>query len=343
MDWIRDNKPLAVILGIILAASLALGYLLFDSWSKYSETKDSYVGLGANVAQMRSMRLAPTEENLKAKQALVDEFAVQVNQLGKTLLILQPKVEPIKNIDFQAKLKEKVAEARKEAGLARLALPAEFAYGFDEYTSNLPSEAASTELSGYLDAMVTIVKLFMSCNVESVDVLDRSRLPVEDGGKAATPAPQQRNGRPGAGQMAQAGPSILEKRQISVVLTLDQGALQNLVTKLATPSDMPFFTTLRLLRIENQRQEGPARAEGATAAVAPPAPAPAPAPGATPAAGGQATAASDEIRPPDPAPADAVPLIGMEKLRVRMDIDLVKFLDAAGGAAPQQAAPAVRR
>lgn len=342
MDWIRENKPLAVILGIILATSLALGYFLFDSWSKYSETKESYLGLGSNVAQMRAMRLAPTEENLKAKQALVEEFATQVNQLGKTLLILQPKAEPMKNIDFQSKLKEKVAEARKDAGMARMALPAEFAFGFDEYTSNLPAEAASTELSGYLDAMVALVKLCMSCNVESVDVLDRSKLAIEQSGSAA-PAPQQRNGRPGVPQQ-QAGGGVLEKRQISAILTLDQGALQLLTTKLATPAEMPFFTTLRLLRIENQRQEGPVRAEGGRDGGGMNNSSPAPAPtGGGAATGAAAAAAADEIRPPDPAPPDATPLIGLEKLKVRMEIDLVKFLDAAGGAAPQQAAPAAQR
>ncbi len=352
MDWIRDNKPLAVILGIIIAASLALGYLLFDSWSKYAETKESYLGMSANVAQLKGRRLAPTDENLKEKQALVDEFGTQVNQLHKALLILQPPVEPIKNIEFQAKLKDKVAEARKDAGLARMVLPADFAFGFEEYTSNLPSENASAELSGYLDAMVALVKLFMSCNVESVDLLDRSKLPVEGGAtKAATPP--QRNARPGMQQQpVMAGPAVLEKREISVILTLDQGALQNLTTKLATPAEMPYFTSLRLLRIENQRQDGPPRDAGgagsANAAPPPPAPAPAatPAPAAAGAAGAKPAAGAapvvEEIRPPDPAPPDATPLIGMEKLKVRMDIDLVKFLDPTTAAAPQGAPGAQR-
>lgn len=326
MDWIRENKPLATILGVIIAATLGLGYLLFDAWSGYSETKESYLGLGSQIAGLKGARLAPTDENLKAKKALVDEYAALVNQLGGALVILQPPVQPIKDIEFQAKLKTKIAEARKAATLSKMNLPADFAFGFDDYTAGLPKSAeAAAELSSFLDAVDELVRLFMKCGVESVDLLERSKLPQEQD-QAATAVQR------GAAQAA-----ILEKRQISVILTLDQGPLQLLISRLANPSDMPFFTSLRLLRIENERQDGPLRAEvklpeasttpGGDAAAAPASP-------------DQGKAASDEIKPPPPAPVDSVPVIGRERLKVRMDLDLVKFLEAAKGVA---AAPAPAR
>ena len=318
MDWIRENKPLAAILGVILIGSLALGYLLFDAWSTYEETKEGYLGLGGQVAGLEGSRLAPTEVNLKAKQAQVDEYAKVVNTLGKTVLILQPPVQPVNDIEFQDKLKAKISDVRK-AVQSKMQIPAEFAFGFDEYTRTLPrSAAAATELSGYLDAMDELVKLFLNCNVRSVDLLERSKLPVE---AQAAPAPQ-RGGN--AGMQAQMSAAIVEKRQISVNLTLDQGALQLLVGGLASPTVMPFFTSLRVLRIENQRQDGPLRAEVRI----------------TPAAQAATTAkkepaASDEIKPPDPALPDTVPVFGQELLKVRLEIDLVKFLDAATGVAAQ--------
>lgn len=324
MDWIRENKPLAAILGVILAATLGLGYVLFDAWSGYTETKESYLGLGSQIAGLKSSRLAPTEENLKAKKALVDEYATLVNQLGGALVILQPPVQPIKDIEFQAKLKTKIAEARKAATLAKMNLPADFAFGFDDYTAGLPKSAeAAAELSSFLDAVDELVRLFMKCGVESVDLLERSKLPQEMDQAASN-----------AQRGVAAAPAILEKRQISVILTLDQGPLQLLISRLANPSDMPFFTSLRLLRIENEKQDGPLRAEvrlpessanpggnsGAADATASP---------------DQAKPAADEIKPPAPAPVDSVPVIGKERLKVRMEIDLVKFLDAARGAASQ--------
>lgn len=321
MDWIRENKSLATILGVIIAGSLALGYLLFDAWSTYSEAKDSYLATGSQVAGLKGARLAPTDANVKAKAAVVEEYANVVNRLGTALLILQPPVQPIKDIEFQAKLKNKIADARKAAALSKMALPAEFAFGFDEYTAGLPKSAeAAAELSSFLDATDELVKLFMQCGVQSVDLFERSTLPIE-----GLPAPT----RPGNQAVRQpqqpVAPGILEKKQISVILTLDQGPLQLLVSRLANPSDMPFFMSLRLLRIENERQEGPLRSEVQVPADA--------AAGAAidPAATQPETKASDEIKPPPPAPVDSVPVIGKERLKVRMEIDLVKFLEAARG------------
>ena len=322
MDWIRENKPLAAILGVIIAGSLALGYLLFDAWSSYSETREGYLGLGTQVAGLKGAPLAPTEANLKAKQAMVDEYAAMVNRLGGALLILQPPLEPTKDIEFQEKLKAKILDMRK-AAKSKMQLPGEFAFGFDDYTAGLPaSAAAATELSGYLDAMDSLVKLFLQCGVHSVDLLERSKLPIE------TQVAQQ--GNTNAGAQGQGASGVLEKRQISVILTLDQGPLQLLTSRLANPSEMPFFTSLRLLRIENERKEGPNRAEvkvpGPTTAI------PGGPGGETPKT---AAAETDEIKPPPPAQRDSVPVFGQESLKVRMEIDLIKFSDAAKGVAVQ--------
>jgi len=325
MDWIRENKPLAAILGVIVVGSLALGYLLFDAWSVYTETKEGYLGLGNQVAGLKGAQLAPTEANLKAKQDSVAEYAKLVDTLGKTVLILQPKVAAINDIEFQDKLKARISEIRKTSVQAKMQLPAEFAFGFDDYTHTLPkSKAEATELSGYLDAVDELTKLLMKCGVQSLDVLERSKLPVE----AATSTNQGNNN---AGMQGQAAAGILEKRQISVVLTLDQGPLQLLISRLTSPTDMPYFTSLRLLRIENQRQDGPLVSEVRLPTEATKDP-------------NEAVkteeAPSDEIKPPAPAFVDAIPVFGNELLKVRLEIDLIKFLDAAAGVAAQ--APAGR-
>jgi len=318
MDWIRENKPLAAILGVIIVGSLALGYLLYDAWSTYEETKEGYLSVGSQVAALEGARLAPTQANLEGKKKMVDDYAQVVDRLGKTLLILQPPITPIKDIEFQAKLKNKVSETR-QAAQSKMQLPADFAFGFEDYTKSLPvSDAAAAELSAYLDAMDELVKLFLKCNVHAVDELQRSKLAVET---QAAPAQQGQQQQPVVA-------AILERRQISTVLTLDQGALQLLIGRLASPSDMPFFTNVRLLRIENQRQDGPLRTEVRI-----------PKPTAPPNPNGEAKEASDEIKPPPPAPVDTVSVFGNEVLKVRLEIDLVKFLDGARGVAAQVPAP----
>lgn len=334
MDWIRDNKPLAAILGVILLGSLGLGYLLFSSWSGYTESSETYQAVGVQINNLKSEKLAPTEANLKSKQAAVTAYATEVNKLGGALLFLQAPVEPIKEIEFQAKLKAKISDTRTQAAAAKMQLPADFAFGFDEYTGKLPvSAAAATELSGYLDALNELVQLLMKSGVQSVDLLQRSKLAIETQ-SAATAQPANNN----FGRQVQAAAPILDKRQVVLNLTLDQGPLQLLVSKLTNPEDMKYFTTLRLLRIENQVQDGPLRKD---VKIAPPATTvpgqPATDPSADP---NKKEAPSDEIKPPEPGYRDAIQVFGNESLKVRMEIDLVRFLDAAKGVAAQ--APAGR-
>lgn len=327
MDWIQENKPLAAIIGIVLAVSAGLGYMVFDAWSRFAESKETYLALGNQIAAMNSARLAPTEENVKLKKVAVEEYAASVNKLGGALLYIQAPLKPVKDIEFQTKLKAKIAEARKKASVYNLTLPGEFAFGFDDYTKSLPKSAeAAADLSLFLDAMDELLDLFMKSGASSVDLFERSKLPVESAQAANTGAlPGNNRGAPA---------SIVSKRQASVILTLDQGALQLLISRLANPSEMPYFSSLRLVRIENQRTDGPLRSE----VVLPQAPEAGSdgnqgAEGAAVVAPGEAQPASNEIKAPAPAAPDSVPVIGEEKLKVQLEIDFLRFSDAAQGVA----------
>ncbi|MBL9133547.1 MAG: Amuc_1100 family pilus-like protein, partial [Verrucomicrobiaceae bacterium] len=255
MDWIRENKVLAGILGVIVAGSLGLGYMLYGAWSSYTASKEQYVGLGNQIAQLKSLPLSPSEKNLADKKALVEEYASGVNKLGGALLVLQDAVlpKPTKDTEFQAKLKEKSIEIKKMASALKVQLPAEFAFGFDPYNNAPPPSEAATELSGYLEAIESIVKLAMGCKVTSIDLLERSQIPEEKGGAADTSSPTKSKGKSAAKAKgtaaAKASAAITEKRQLSMILTLDQGPLQLLMARLANPADMPYFASVRVLRV----------------------------------------------------------------------------------------------
>lgn len=347
MDWIRENKVLAGILGVIVAGSLGLGYMLFTAWSGYTAAEEQYLALGNRIAQLKSLPLAPSEDNLAKKKALVEEYATSVNQLGGALLLLQEPIQPkpLKDTEFQAKLKERSIEIKKMATALKVQLPAEFAFGFDPYMGALPPNEAATELSGYLDGVEAIVKLVLGCKVASIDLLERSQIPLEAGGKGDTATPSKSKGKAGSkgGASTQAQPAvpISEKRQISVICTLDQGSLQLLMSRLANPTDMPHFASVRVLRVENQAKEGPVRSSvSIPQAIVNPGQPPPPAPGGDDPK--KAGAASTAIKPPPPAPVDSVPVMGQELLKAQMEIDLLKFLPAARGVATT-AAPAPRR
>ncbi|MEZ5330348.1 MAG: Amuc_1100 family pilus-like protein [Verrucomicrobiales bacterium] len=331
MDWIRENKMLAGILGVIVAGSLGLGYVLYNTWTSYTEKKDQYLALGNQIAQLKSLPLSPTAANLAEKKKLVDEYAKNVNQLGVALRLLQDAVAPksITDTQFQAKLKERVIEIKKMAAALEVQIPTEFAFGFDPYIGVLPPNEAATELSGYLDSIESIVKLAMVSKVASIDMIERSQIAEEAGGsgdaaksksKSKSKGKDSTKGTAGATTTA----SIAEKRQISMLVTLDQGALQTLMSKLANPGDMPYFASVRVFRVENQAQEGPIKSGVVI-----------PSPESTPETKEEV---GSEIRPPKPDPVDSVPVMGLELLKAQLDIDLVKFLPIPTGASPSASA-----
>jgi hypothetical protein len=110
--------------------------------------------------------------------------------------------------------------------------------------------------------------------------------------------------------------------------------LQSILSKLASPSEMPYFTVVRLVRIENEVQVGPAR----VALSASPTPGPGGEPGNDEAsAPASAPAAPTEAKPAtkgeQPATRDSAVVLGNEGLRAYLEIDLVKFIDHSKTAA----------
>lgn len=326
MSWIQQNKLPAAILGVSAAGVAGLGYMLFSAYSSYDATLAQFDQVNNSLATLKSAQLAPTPENLALKQGKVKEFFDAASQLSIVLNTMQAEIQPkpTSNTEFQSKLKSMIADSRKMAADARMGLPATYNLAFDRYTTELPkSDDVATKLSGYLDAVDAVVKTFAKAGVQQVEMIERSDLPEEksESAKPATPA-KKGPARPGAPAPA-AAPKLSEKRQIRAMLTLDQGALQTLLSDLANPSGIDYFTVVRLLRIENERQEGPLRAEanvpgplvdenGQPVLTAPP-------------AEGAAAKAPGAVQP---APVDAVAVLGNERLRVFIEMDLVYFLSA---------------
>jgi hypothetical protein len=329
MSWISENKIPAAIIGVSAVGAIALGVMVFNAYSSYSESLASFETLNGNIATMKRAPLAPTPQNLAAKKALVGDYSAQVNTLARVLVTLQKPDVPITSTEFQAKLKTRIAAVRKLAAERQMQLPPDFNLAFDKYNAELPkSNEVATQLSTYLDAVEATVNLLISSGVRGLDVFERSELPSEKDGPAAPPpnqaakkAPPAKKGAPGARGAAPAAASVSERYQVRIVATTDQAPLQLLIGKLASPSetpDMPYFPIVRLLRIENERQEGPA-----VTATLPAPPVVDPNAPVTPQPAGGAK----------PAQPDSIMILGNERLKVFLEIDLVKFLTAKAPAA----------
>ena len=322
MSWIQDNKVPAAILGVTGAGVLGLGVMLFNAWSAATEAQETFDSVNASLANLNSANIAPTPENLAAKHALVKDYIDSAGKMALVLYKLQPDPKPISDTDFQAKVKARTLEVKK-LGAGRL--PAEFNLTFDQYVDNLPkasgkltADQVATELSGYLDAIEEVTTMILKTGVGSIELIERSELPAE---KKDDKAGSQ-NGQNQRGAEEVSDQVITERRQLRLMLRLDQGVLQSILSKLASPSDMPYFTVVRLLRIENEVQVGPARVALAPSTDDPE--------GAAPEAATEAKPAPKGVQPSKP---DSYVVLGKEGLRAYLEIDLVKFIDHKTAAA----------
>ncbi len=347
MDWIKEHKTLSGILGVILAGFIALAVMLWGSYSAYAEALETHGNTDKKLGRLESLPLYPNKENLDAKSQLVSQYEAEVTKLQKTLLNLQPPLVEISETDFQAKLKQRMAETRQKAGANEETsrIPKNFAFGFDIYVNSLPAAGTAKDLNDYLDGVDAIVQLALDSGVKKIDSLTRSDLPSEKGGAASAPTqsstssfvkPAPSSSAAGRKPAAEEAPKtqVVERRQVTMKVVADQGPLQALLNGLASASKMHYFTVVRVLRIENEKMDGPSRALSVPAKTET----------APPATGLGAISDPEAVEAPKPAgpevviapaaaPVDAIAVMGQEQLHAYLEIDIVRYLPAGSTAA----------
>lgn len=341
MNWVKENKSLAGILGIMIAGALGLGAWLYLSYADYAASTEKWSSNDGTIAGLKGKKVFPDKKNAEAREAEVGEYAEKVDLLRTALLSegVQRPIKPMSQTEFQAKLKDRVTAVVQMAKSAGIALPNDFALGFSEYTSNVPRTAeVAAELGVHLDVMERLVATLIKEGVRSIDTFDREKLPHEEREKPApkpvaapkktTPKTAKGAKRPAITE-AEAAEPVLDRYPVKLTFTTDQRPFRQVLNILCDPNQTPHFLVVRMVRVENERQEGPSRDE--VARKKGPASAPdsggdpeSPAPAASP--GGAAAA---KVQP------DAVTIIGEEKLKVYLEVDYIRFRAPASAEAAE--------
>ncbi|QIF04507.1 Amuc_1100 family pilus-like protein [Roseimicrobium sp. ORNL1] len=329
MNWVQENKSLAGILGVMIAGILGLGAWLYLSYSEYSTSMEDWNKNNDSIASLKGKKVFPSKENSEAREAEVSAYGDKVDLLRSALLSekVQQPVKPMSQTEFQAKLKERATAVVQMAKSADIALPADFALGFADYTNNVPrSPEVAAELGVHLEVMERLITTLLQSGVKSVELFERTKLPNED--RPVEPKPTAANRKPAekpkkkdnkskskrtAITEEQAAEPVLDRYPVKMIVTTDQTPFQNIVNTLCDPVKMPHFLVVRLVRVENERQDGPSREEitrkknpevSIEQSSDPTAP------------GG---AAASKVAP------DAVTIMGEEKLKVYLEVDYVRF------------------
>ena len=349
MNWIKQNKKLATILGVMIAGGIGLGVMLYLAWADFSAKKDEWTDLDRKATALENSKFTPNADNVALLGQKLDEYREKFSDLQTVLLSerLQQKPKPISETDFQARLKERARAVVQKAGKVT-DLPKDFALGFDEYTASLPVNAdVAAKLNVQLDVMEKFVNALLEAGVKSVDVLERTKLPEEQRGAATTGAPAPKPPtppKPLPGQKKPAGPApvvvtaVVDRYPIKCLFTCDSGPLQAVMNSLANPAKIHDFLAVRQLHVENEKKDAPSKDEvrnelrSDRGDAAPPREAPTP----------KGKEASMEIPPAIKQKKDAASIMGNEAIKVYMEVDYLRFRDSAadGTPAPGAAAPA---
>ena len=333
MNWIKQNKKLAVILGIMAAGTIGLGVWLFMAWSEYGKAREEWEQKSAGVASLQKSKDYPSKENVAAAQAKLDEFRTKFATLRTALLDdkLQRPVKPIKPTEFQERLKTlaKEAKTKADAVLAKdKKLAVEFALGFDDYVKDVPqNDEVAAELNVHLDVMKRLSDILLDAGVSSIEVFERTRVAGEKKGQPAPAAPvAQPKPAPGKGK----GPApvpvvaepVLDRFPIKLQFTCDQVPLQKVLNALGDPAQTPDFLAVRLFHVENVRQDAPSMDEVKNAINSAANSAEAPKPTLSP--NDKDKDKKKTIATVAPAKEDAIDVLGGELLRVAMEVDYIR-------------------
>ncbi len=266
MSWIKQNKFLSGFLAFMVIGVGALGYLLMQAQSHYSEVRTDYETKAQELNRLETLKPYPEAENLKLIEAQkAQQFAV-IEALHKNLAAAQLPTEQISREQFQDKLREAVTRVTTKAKEGGIALPAMFYLGMDKYQSEPPLPEAAPALGRQLNAVEFILTKLLDAGVVAITKFDRDALPEEEGKGKKDPAKQGG----GAGKAEKSAKNLVSYHGMQIEFTSDQGRFRNILNEIVTEKGQ--FYVPRLVVVKNEKEDAPARFQPGVAGAEPPKP-----------------------------------------------------------------------
>ena len=332
MDWIRQNTFLATFGGIMLVGFLGLGFFAFSSWKGYSAALDKFESTRTELVSLEGSKLHPDPDNVEKVKGQVDAYEKSVTDLFTQLQAAQqPLPESVDVTKFG-----KNVQAMNDPFLAKakgqgMIVGDSFYMGMDRYRNEQPSDDREVlqKLEWQLGGIAELVDLALQAEVDSIDQFRRYSSPWEDPkpAPAATKKPG-RGARPPKGKATKtvAMADVSEAARVRIRLTGTPDSISEFFTLVANNKNYHFAT--HWAKIANETPGGPSRNQDYT---------PVPVADNLEAAGEEVPEGGAEPRRTDPGEGydpeeefsqpmiDVFPILGSERVRAEILIDIVRF------------------
>ncbi len=296
MKWFEQNRWLGSFLIGLALVTLAALYFLFHARSQADQAVARFQETVMEKNRLERLDPFPTEANYRTMKLHLENYGTTLDKVKQELVRRVLPVPPLAPNEFQSHLRQAMLAVSEKARANQVNLPDNFALGFEEFTSALPATDVAPQLGQELSQIELLMRILVDARVDSVTSL--SRVPVSAGaGPGATPARGQ------AAVAAEAGPKFVEQTAVTVTFLSAPSAARKVLNQIAS-SNQQFFI-VRLLRVRNEKEKGPARER---------------------AAGQTATAKSQGTAAAKPAPNAVLNfIVGTEHIETSARIELVRF------------------
>ena len=303
MTWFRQNRWLGGFLIAVGVLTIAAIYFLISAKGKSNEALERFQQALNEKNRLEALDPFPSEANFHKMKLHLENYTAALDKVKEELKVRVPNPPPLAPNEFQSKLRQSMLAVAEKARANRVKLPDNFALGFDEYTTTLPTTTIAPLLGQELTQVESLVNILIEARVDGINTFRRQPLPNERG-VAASPTPSP---SPRAASSAAVSPSLktVERGMVDVSFSSAPSSARRVLNQVvSTPQ---HFYVVRLLHIRNEKDKGPPREQAGQ--------------------GGSATSgAAAQTTPAKPAPNAALTfIVGNEHIETAARIELLRF------------------
>lgn len=324
MNWIKENKFLAVLCGGTLVGLILLLFIGSRGSNRYATALEEFQTAADEAAGYEKGALYPKDTNRDAKKKALDDYRQNLEGLQAAYQPFRPEeianVSPQEFTDLLIKINEETRKAFEDNGVT---VPAPYFVGFERYRTSLASKQSTGTLGYELAGIRNLMLSLAAAKPKELRNLYRAEIP-EESGKTYEP-----------------GDAVARPFPLEITFTGSEKSAREFVTAVTKLDEK--YAVIRVLRISNEKKNPPRSsdaqfekpADKAAASVADifsgdfvlPDEEPVEAPGEA-----QPDSAQTEDAVPTPAATETgrilSQVLGDEDVQVFLRIDLLQFLPA---------------
>lgn len=246
MNLTPENKPLVALGAAVLLIGGGLGYWFYGNYSSYNEAQQGFDRARAQVNQLESKPLYPNDENVELQRRDVEEFRSAVQALQAGLLEFQPPRRTPTATEFLGRLTGRITSFKDDARAAGVAVPDDFTFDMQAYTTRPPTETIVAEVDWQLDALIHLSELLVSSGVDQITHFKRTPMKAE-------------GGQDDAGETL-----AYDVYPVEVRFVATQDVFKQVLNSLSHPQSSSYYLLPRVVRIENETVVGPPTGDAIT-------------------------------------------------------------------------------